>query len=279
MANQLDWSRYTRWTWIVVLVSAIVLVWMWFTGYGPGAAGSCCGVTPVVLAPVAPTPIVTPSVAPRAVANQARWEGGKLTLEGPVPGEAVRRTVIDQATARYGAGNVIDKLTVDPAATGPVTVTLTGMVESESARVARGDEARAWYTGASIDNQLSVAATTAAPAAIVKDVQCGDRVAVAATFATGSSQLTPAARQLLDAVVPCIQGKFEVGGHTDNVGRSAANQALSERRAQAVAAYLVSKGVDANLMSTAGYGDMAPIGDNATGEGRSKNRRIEFRKM
>ncbi len=80
-------------------------------------------------------------------------------------------------------------------------------------------------------------------------------------------------------MVPCITGPHEIGGHTDNVGQAAANQKLSERRAKAVAGFLSSKGVDAKLLSTKGYGDTTPIGDNATAEGKAKNRRIEFKKM
>jgi OmpA-OmpF porin, OOP family len=280
MSKQLDWARYTRWTWILVLLAAIVLLWMWLTGRGPGAAGGCCSVSPAAITPAMPVvPPVAAPAAPRSVANKATWDGSKLTLEGSVPTEAVRKTVVDAAAAKYGAGNVIDRLTIDPAATGPVTIILAGSVASEAVKAARGDEARAWYVGATVDNQLAVVAAPSAPAAVAKDVQCGDRVAVAATFASGSSQLTADARKLLDAVVPCINGEFEVGGHTDNVGQPAANQTLSERRAQAVAAYLVSKGVGARLLSIKGYGDTAPIGDNTTAEGKSRNRRIEFKKM
>ncbi len=279
MSTQLDWPRYTRWTWILVLLTALLLLWMWLTGRGPGAAGGCCSAAPAAIAPAMPgaMPIAAPA-APSSVTNKATWVGSKLTLEGSVPTEAIRKTVVDAAAAKYGAGNVTDKLTVDPAATGPVTVFLAGSVASEALKAARGDEARAWYGGAAVDNQLTVIAAPAAPVAMAKDVQCGDRIAVAATFATGSSQLTTDARKLLDAVVPCIKGEFEVGGHTDNVGRSAANQTLSERRAQAVTAYLVSKGVEVSLLRTKGYGDTAPIGDNMTAEGKSRNRRIEFKK-
>jgi outer membrane protein OmpA-like peptidoglycan-associated protein len=85
--------------------------------------------------------------------------------------------------------------------------------------------------------------------------------------------------KVLGAVVPCIKEPFEVGGHTDNVGGDAPNQALSERRAQVVAGFLASKGVDAKLLSSKGYGETAPIADNATEAGRTTNRRIEFKKM
>ncbi|MFM8631393.1 MAG: OmpA family protein, partial [Betaproteobacteria bacterium] len=65
-------------------------------------------------------------------------------------------------------------------------------------------------------------------------------------------------------------------GHTDSVGTDAYNQKLSERRAAAVKAYLVSKGVAANRVYTEGKGEKSPVADNKTKEGRAKNRRVEI---
>ena len=63
--------------------------------------------------------------------------------------------------------------------------------------------------------------------------------------------------------------------NTDWIGTEEYNQALSERRAAAVKAYLVSKGIDANRIYTEGKGELQPIADNRTREGRAKNRRVE----
>jgi OmpA-OmpF porin, OOP family len=277
MAQRLNWPRYSRWTWIIAILLALILLLMWFAGHGPGAAADCCNpAPPVVTAPTQPV-ADAPVSPPTAVVHKAVWDGRQLTLEGLVPDEASKKAIVDAAVAKYGAANVIDKLTVDAAAKGPLTVTLLGTVASEAIKTARGDEAKAFYANAVIDNQLTI--DVPAPAAQASDVQCSDNVAVAATFATGSADLTREARQLLDAVVPCITGPFEVGGHTDNVGKPESNQALSERRAASVAKYLSSKGVDAKLLSAKGYGDTAPIGDNGTTEGKAKNRRIEFKKL
>ena len=71
--------------------------------------------------------------------------------------------------------------------------------------------------------------------------------------------------------------KVEVGGHTDNVGDSAANRELSRQRAQSVVNRLVQKGISADRMVVAGYGDSRPAETNDTDEGRATNRRTELR--
>ena len=65
-------------------------------------------------------------------------------------------------------------------------------------------------------------------------------------------------------------------GHTDSVGSDAYNQKLSVRRAEAVKAYLVSKGIETNRVYTEGKGKKQPVADNKTAEGRAKNRRVEI---
>jgi len=65
-------------------------------------------------------------------------------------------------------------------------------------------------------------------------------------------------------------------GHTDSVGSDAYNQKLSVRRAEAIKAYLVSKGIEKNRIYTEGKGEKQPVADNKTTEGRAKNRRVEI---
>jgi OOP family OmpA-OmpF porin len=101
-----------------------------------------------------------------------------------------------------------------------------------------------------------------------------------AFFDFDKSVLKPEGRAKLDDLVGKIQGiNLEViiaVGHTDSVGTDAYNQRLSVRRAEAVKAYLVSKGIERNRVYTEGKGEKQPVADNKTAEGRAKNRRVEI---
>jgi OOP family OmpA-OmpF porin len=92
--------------------------------------------------------------------------------------------------------------------------------------------------------------------------------------------LKPEGKAKLDDLVSKLKGiSLEVIiaiGHTDSIGSDAYNQKLSVRRAEAVKAYLVSKGIEPNRIYTEGKGKSQPIADNRTAEGRAKNRRVEI---
>jgi len=101
-----------------------------------------------------------------------------------------------------------------------------------------------------------------------------------ALFDLNKSKIKPAGKEALDAVAAKISGNARVTdvkivGHTDSTGTEAYNQQLSLKRATAVRDYLVSKGIDANLMSVSGMGESQPVADNRTSAGRAKNRRVE----
>ena len=76
--------------------------------------------------------------------------------------------------------------------------------------------------------------------------------------------------------LPISKADVGIEGHTDNVGNAAANQALSARRAEAVKAYLVGKGIAADRLTATGYGQERPVADNSTINGRAENRRVDF---
>lgn len=100
------------------------------------------------------------------------------------------------------------------------------------------------------------------------------------TFKTDSADLSPAFFDVLNSVAK-VMDKYEktvveVAGHTDSTGSDSYNQALSERRASAVAQYLASQGVDRQRLITVGVGESRPVADNSTAEGRQANRRVEI---
>lgn len=102
-----------------------------------------------------------------------------------------------------------------------------------------------------------------------------------ANFDTASAKLKPTAdaklQQVVDFASKYPDADLEVTGHTDSVGKDAYNQKLSEKRAAAVKAYLVKKGVAADRITATGHGETMPIADNNTAEGRAANRRVEVR--
>lgn len=82
--------------------------------------------------------------------------------------------------------------------------------------------------------------------------------------------------QVVDAIVTSDVKRIRVEGHTDNRGGKKKNQILSEQRAQAVADYLINRGIDPSRIEVAGLGDSRPIAPNLTARGRELNRRVEF---
>jgi len=84
-------------------------------------------------------------------------------------------------------------------------------------------------------------------------------------------------KDLAAIAATCPQDRLEVGGYTDNVGSPGYNQALSERRAVAVANALAGFGIARERLSAVGYGEKSPVADNNTDSGRALNRRIEIK--
>ena len=102
----------------------------------------------------------------------------------------------------------------------------------------------------------------------------------AVDFEFNLSQLTAPAQQTLDEVASALLTQpdlhVEIQGHTDSIGSVNYNLNLSQRRAEAVKDYLVSKGVSPSNLTAKGYGKAKPIASNDTAEGRAQNRRVEF---
>jgi len=126
------------------------------------------------------------------------------------------------------------------------------------------------------------APTPAPPAPPPAPKPVSEKVTMAADahFDFDKSVLKPEGKSKLDDLVGKLKAvNLEVIiaiGHTDSIGSDAYNKKLSMRRAEAVKAYLISKGIEANRIYTEGKGESQPIADNKTKEGRAKNRRVEI---
>lgn len=135
------------------------------------------------------------------------------------------------------------------------------------------DECPGTLEGLQVDaNGCVSVTTTAAPQQVVlKGV----------TFVSGSAELAPNAKTVLDVAYDALAGqtnlRVELGGHTDSSGDDKMNQKLSQRRADSVRKYLTDKGIAGDRLVAKGYGESQPIADNKTKEGRQENRRVVFK--
>jgi OOP family OmpA-OmpF porin len=103
------------------------------------------------------------------------------------------------------------------------------------------------------------------------------------TFDIGKASIQPQSMGVLNDVAKFLKGNpninMEIDGHTDNSGAAATNMTLSQQRANAVEAQLITMGVDAGRLTTKGFGATVPMASNDTPEGKANNRRVEFVKM
>ena len=99
-------------------------------------------------------------------------------------------------------------------------------------------------------------------------------------FKTGSMQLTEDSKHRLDTAINTMKEyegyAYKIQGHTDSKGKEEYNLSLSTKRAETVKNYLLSKGIDSDILSSEGFGSSQPIASNDTKEGREANRRVVF---
>ncbi len=164
---------------------------------------------------------------------------------------------------------------------------LGGIVGGKTARIVGAGigAAAGGYVGYRMDEQIrELDEVTAGTGVDVGQTEDGSGILVRfpdVTFATNSTTVSPAMRDVLDGVASNLvnrpQSLIDVMGHTDSTGSDQYNLDLSRRRAESVANYLVSRGVSRARIETLGYGEQFPIADNTTDSGRSQNRRVEIR--
>ena len=136
-----------------------------------------------------------------------------------------------------------------------------------------------------IDKEALLAAATDTPVVKEEKIVLSDKIEPPVEFETSSARLKPLSYPVLDAAVEVLKewgdAKVEVAGHTDrrNTSKAAYNLNLSKNRAQAVADYLVKKGIDRSRLVVKGYGFDIPIAENNPKIGNSANRRVELVKQ
>jgi outer membrane protein OmpA-like peptidoglycan-associated protein len=105
-------------------------------------------------------------------------------------------------------------------------------------------------------------------------------IALDILFDTGKSTIKQESMAMVDEIFQLMSSnaslKISIEGHTDNVGTPESNKTLSDQRAKAVLAAIVSKGISNSRMTSVGWGQEKPIADNRTEDGRAKNRRVEI---
>ncbi len=100
-------------------------------------------------------------------------------------------------------------------------------------------------------------------------------------FESGKAVIKPVSFPIMDAIVKVMVDnpgyKMIIGGHTDDQGSDETNMTLSKNRADAVARYMIGKGIDPLRISSNGFGESEPVDTNKTAAGRTRNRRVEFK--
>ena len=260
-------------------------------------------VPPVDTAAQSPNSILSARTAEAPPEYLFRRTGAQLTLDGRIPGEAVRSRLLDAARALQasdGVTDITDHMEISEGAAPDGFETLALQSLDLLAACERGTSS---YVGAVYRvhceaeegeiEALTERASADLPEGVTRNINILSREAVLTCeaelaslleatrmeFASGSATIEVASGPVLDltahAAADC-PGTLRVEGHTDNTGSPELNQALSLRRAEAVRAALIHRGVPADRLIAEGYGATRPIGSNATSEGRASNRRIEL---
>ncbi len=241
-----NWRAYDLWNLVIAILLAIAVIGFWMKHNSLSVPG-CCSSTPLA------------SVA--ASAGGAIWStDGKITLTGAVKDAATKKAIADAAIAKYGAGNVIDQLTIDKSASSRIV--LTGTVFSEDEKKARGDWATSIYgPGVTIDNKIVVNAPSATAASGPKPP------AVKVYFETAKTDVDAKDRDSLGVIITYLKAnpasRGVISGFHDPRGDKAANEELAKNRAKSVREILRAAGVDEarivmqKPVETTGSGDLA----------------------
>ncbi|HEX9974957.1 MAG TPA: OmpA family protein, partial [bacterium] len=235
---------------------------------------------------------------------QGDFQTGKFVLEGIVPDKATRQQLIQKAATAFGAGKVIDKISIDPDirlperfhdaftafyglkgineagfSIGSGKFVLKGKVLSEELKDRLGAEVTKSLAPLQIQNELQVILAPEAKSSL-DELQkfFGSNVI---EFELASSLLSNQSRKTLDRAYELFkqypQATVEIAGHTDNSGPRDYNMRLSKSRAIAVRLFLLEKEIAPERLSINAYGETQPKANNDSEDGRQRNRRVEMR--
>lgn len=197
-------------------------------------------------------------------------------------------TMIMMATVLFAGCSSMNKTqkgAVAGTAAGGAMGAVIGKASGNTAMGAIVGAAVGGTAGAVIGNQMDKQAEEIAKKVPdAKVLRVGEGIMVefnsAVLFGFDQSNLSNEAKTNLDKLVQVLDGypdtDIEIQGHTDSKGSLTYNQALSERRASAVASYLISKNLSVDRLTVIGYGETLPKYQNETEEDRAQNRRVEF---
>ncbi|MGY0651031.1 OmpA family protein [Luteimonas sp. A537] len=241
-------------------------------------------------------------LAPHAVLAQA---GGAdlppIVVEGVVPDEATKAAVLAKVREVYGAERVVDKVLIGTVVAPPNwSENVAKLVDPKLKQVTKGEldvngnsvtikgtvvnELQRQQVASQLLTSLNSSYAVNADGLVIGgspqnliDEVLADRII---EFESGSDRLTPAGQRILDELVGPMKdvgnARVQIIGHTDNVGQRQANLGLSLARAERVLEYFSGRGVPTSGLSVLGRGPDEPVADNATPDGRARNRRIQF---
>lgn len=226
-----------------------------------------------------------------------------IVIEGAVPNEMAKQDILNKLYATYGRDNVVDKIQVrQVTAPNGWSSTVSNVITDDLKKIKQGSlsvrgtqiELKGKVFNAADIQPATVHLQSLAPAPYKVSAQLSvnaaeQQIIDAALknriieFESGSAILAPSGIQILDEMAVALNKvggkKVKIIGYTDSSGDAAKNLALSQERAAAVKTYLAGKNIAPDSMTSEGLGASKPVADNATPEGRKKNRRIEFEVM
>ncbi|TWI66439.1 OOP family OmpA-OmpF porin [Pseudoduganella lurida] len=226
---------------------------------------------------------------------------GQVLVSGTVPDEATKAAMLARVRELYGAERVVDQIAIGNVVQPPNWNGYVQKLIQPNLKLISKGQLKVDGNNVSLQGEVAneaqrqqIASDIAASLNPTYTVRNGLRVSAAeqnlldATlakriieFESGQAVIRPSGTQILDEMAAAllkVKGKkVEVIGHTDNTGLRESNLALSLARAEAVRTYLSAKAIDPAMITVSGQGPDRPVADNASADGRARNRRIEFR--